>query len=87
MSDLIFNSFQTYYGLDWLSMLLGFYGTWLVTEQNRTGFLFLIVSVILAAITAIIASQFGFIVANIINACIAMRGFFKWKSIEVKDLK
>lgn len=87
MSELLLNSFQTYYGLDWLSMLLGFYGTWLITEQNRKGFLFLIVSVILAAITAIIANQFGFIVANMINACIATRGFFKWKTIEIKELK
>lgn len=86
MLEAVYNSFYTYYGLDWLSMFLGFYGTWLITEQNRIGFLFLVVSVFLAGITAIIAGQFGFIVANIINAFIAIRGYFKWKTIEIKEL-
>ena len=66
-------------------MLIGFYGTWLITEQNRFGFLLIIISVILAGITAVIANQFGFVLANIINASIALRGFFKWKAIEIKE--
>lgn len=87
MQEILLNSFQTYYGLDWASMLLGFYGTWLVTEKNRMGFLFLIVSVSLAAITAIIANQFGFVAANMINAFIAVRGYIKWKTIEIKEMQ
>lgn len=74
----LFYSLQTYYGMDWLSMLLGFYGTWLITERRKAGFLFLISSVFLASIVAVIASQYGFVVANIINASIALRGYRKW---------
>ncbi len=79
MTDSFFQTLTMYYGLDWLSMLIGFAGGWLVTSQNRWGFLLVILSTIFAAATAIMASQYGFILANIINILISTRGFIAWK--------
>ena len=71
-----------YYGLDWLSMLSGFLGAWLITERKRTGFLFMIASVLMALATALMAEQYGFVVANMINIMISIRGFIKWRAEE-----
>ncbi len=73
-----------YYGLDWLSMLIGFAGGWLVTSHNRWGFLLVILSTLFAAVTAVMASQYGFILANIINILIATRGFVAWKKTKAE---
>lgn len=74
----IIASFSVYYGADWASMLFGFCGAWMITNKNKWGFALLIVSLFLAMATAVIAGQYGFIVANIINVGIAVRGFYKW---------
>ena len=72
--------FLQYYGLDWLSMVMGFAGAWLVTEKNKYGFILTIISVTLALIVALMAQQFGFVFANVITIGIATRGFMKWKA-------
>jgi hypothetical protein len=74
--------FGTYYGLDWLSMVLGFYGAWAIGDRKPVGFIITGVSVVLAMIVAIIASQYGFIVANMISLAIAMRNWRRWKADE-----
>ena len=71
-----------YYGMDWASMILGFAGAWMITEKNAAGFLFSIVSVVLALMTALMANQYGFIVANVISIIIAARGYYKWVCAE-----
>ena len=70
--------FGTYYGLDWISMILGFFGAWIVGNKNPKGFIIVICSVILAMITAIIAEQYGFIVANTVSIFIATRNYRLW---------
>jgi nicotinamide riboside transporter PnuC len=69
-----------YYGLDWLSMILGFTGAWMITEKRPIGFLFTILSVLFALATALMANQYGFVIANIISIGIAGRGYYKWKN-------
>ena len=78
MLEAFIESFSTYYGADWAAMIFGFTGAWLVTNKNKYGFLLSIVSLCFAVTTAIIAGQFGFIAANIINMGIAIRGFVHW---------
>ena len=70
--------FTTYYGLDWLSSILGLIGLYLVTEKQRLGFLFTATAVVLAAIVAVMAGQYGFLVANSVTMFLALRGFVKW---------
>lgn len=79
MFESFVHSLGTYYGADWLSMLTGFTGSWMVTSRNHWGFLFMIASMLLAGVTAVIASQYGFIFANIISIGIAIRGFVTWR--------
>lgn len=71
-----------YYGLDWLSMMCGFAGAWLITEKKKVGFIFTLGSLFLAFVTALLAQQYGFVTANIISAGIAVRGFHKWTKEE-----
>ena len=71
--------FGTYYGLDWASMILGFAGGWIVGNRDPRGFLLLAGSIGLAFFTALIAAQYGFLVANTINLGIALRNWVKWR--------
>ena len=82
----IIASFQIYYGADWASMLFGFLGAFLIAKHKRLGFVFLIISMSFAIITAVIANQYGFIFANLINIAIAVYGFYNWKSKHVENI-
>lgn len=58
-------------------MIIGFIGMYFLSEGNTYGFLIIFVSVLLAFIVAIMANQYGFIIANLVNMAFALRGFFK----------
>lgn len=79
ITELIIASFNTYYGLDWVSMVLGFFGLYLLTERKRLGFLFSFGGFGAALVTAFIAGQYGFMVANAISIGLSVRGLLKWK--------
>lgn len=68
-----------YYGLDWLSAAVGLIGLYFVTEQKALGFLLTALSVLLAATVAVMAGQYGFLVANAATLIIVTRGFLKWR--------
>jgi hypothetical protein len=74
--------FGTYYGLDWISMGLGFYGAWIVGNRNAFGFVLTALSVMAAMATAVIADQYGFIVANLITFVICLRNWRLWSKEE-----
>lgn len=69
--------FMQFYGLDWLSMFIGFIGMYLLSNGSRIGFLVIFLSLIFAFIVAVIAQQYGFLVANAVNMFFALRGYFK----------
>ena len=71
--------FATYYGLDWLSSVLGLLGLYLVTEKRSVGFVLTALSVILAAAVAVMAEQYGFLLANTATLVLAVRGYYKWR--------
>ena len=71
--------FSTYYGLDWISFLLGVAGMILLTNKQPSGFLFSALSILFAAVVAIMAHQYGFLAANAVNVVAAVRGFVKWR--------
>lgn len=75
-----FSVFTQYYGLDWLSVLFGLSGFYLVSEKNPLGFVLTFVSVLLAASVAVLAGAYGFIIANVVTAAIAIRGYMKWST-------
>jgi len=75
--------FGAYYGLDWISSVLGLIGLYLVGEKRSSGFLFTVISVIMAAIVAISANQYGFLLANLVTCILSVRGYRKWKQEEI----
>ena len=71
--------FFQYYGLDWLSAIAGILGLYLVSEKKRIGFLVTAIAVLLAVIVALMAGQYGFLVANTVTLILSIRGFYRWK--------
>ena len=82
MIEILMESFARYYGMDWLAMAFGFTGAWMITNKNKTGFIYTLVSLCFALMTALIAGQYGFVFANLISMGIAIRGFIHWRSDE-----
>lgn len=82
MTEVLIESFARYYGMDWLAMIFGFTGAWMITNKNKTGFILTLISLCFALMTALIAEQFGFVFANLISMGIAIRGFIHWRSEE-----
>ena len=71
--------FTAYYGLDWASAIVGLIGLYFVTEENLFGFVLTALSVSLAAVVAIMAGQYGFLLANAATFVLAVRGYYKWR--------
>ena len=78
MIDKFIESLTTYYVLDWLAFLLGMAGTYLLTNKDRLGFLLCCVAGVCAFAVAIISSQFGFVVYNLLLISLNFRGFVIW---------
>lgn len=82
IKESLIRNLTTYYGLDWLTIVLGVVGYLLITEKKAIGFLFNASSVIMAANVALIASQWGFLIANLIQFIVAIRAYIKWRKDE-----
>lgn len=67
-----------YYGIDWLSVILGLYGSYLVSERNKFGFVLVAVSALCATWVCLVAGTYAFLASNIPAVLINMRGFLKW---------
>lgn len=79
MLDDIIQSFSIYYGIDWLAMLLGMTGFYLITNRNYWGFACSIVGCCCGLSVATISGQYGFITYNIILIIMMMRGIIMWR--------
>ncbi|MFP4401798.1 MAG: hypothetical protein ACLFPL_01065 [Candidatus Nanoarchaeia archaeon] len=83
--ELLKENIQTYYGLDWLTIIFGVIGYLFITEKKSIGFLFNALSVTFAATVALIASQYGFLIANSVQLIVAIRAYIKWRQDEVNN--
>lgn len=72
------NSFSIYYGLDWLALVAGVYGSYLMTNRNRIGFLMTGIGCLSGFAVALISGQFGFVAYNLILMGMMVRGFLLW---------
>lgn len=77
MSSILPVFFQ-YYGLDWLSVLLGLIGTYMLGEHRKEGFLLIVMSVSCAASVAVMAETYAFLVANLAAIFLNIRGYIRW---------
>lgn len=71
-----------YYGLDWLSMLLGFYGMWLLGKKRKISFIFTGLGMVFALSVALLAQQYGFVFANLIMMTLSARNYIMWGAEE-----
>jgi hypothetical protein len=78
MFDAFLESLSSYYGLDWMTMIFGMTGTWLVTNQNRMGFVLSALAALCGFSVAAMAGQFGFLVSNALTMALMLRGFTLW---------
>lgn len=67
-----------YYGLDWLALVMGLSGSWLIGSMNRYGFFFSICACLCGFSVAIMAHQYGFVLYNVILISFATRGYIRW---------
>lgn len=78
MHDFLELAFR-FYGLDWLTMLLGLTGTYFMSIQDRRGFACNGAACATAATVAVMSGQPGFIVYNVLLIAMMVRGFRSWK--------
>lgn len=64
-----------YYGLDWLALVFGLSGSYMISSQNRFGFLLAGVGCLCGFCVAVLSAQFGFVVYNVLLLAIMLRGF------------
>jgi len=76
--DLLIESFQSYYGLDWLALLFGFTGTYLLTQKYKIGFLLSALGCLSGLAVASISLQFGFILSNFLMMSMMCKGYLDW---------
>jgi len=65
--------------MEYLAMVLGVLGAWLVAEKNRLGFMSWIISNIFWIIFAIYHSYWGMLIQFTIFLILAIRGWYKWR--------
>ncbi len=76
--DALLSSLSTYFGLDWLTMFLGLWGSYLITKRQAAGFAIGFCGSLAALAVAMISGQYGFIVYNTISMAIACKGYLGW---------
>lgn len=73
-----------YYGLDWLALVFGLSGSYLISGQNRFGFLLAGVGCLCGFFVAVLSAQFGFVVYNVLLLAIMLRGFAHLSRFEAR---
>ncbi len=85
--DEVIEALTRFYGLDWMTMLLGLFGTYLISRQDKRGFVCSGVACICGLIVACMADQSGFILYNVILIYILAKGFLAWGRKEEAQLQ
>lgn len=67
-----------YYGLDWCGLIFGLVGSYLITRQNRVGFLYNLLGCACGLAVALMSGQYGFITYNGILIVMMGRGYIGW---------
>lgn len=74
MDEILHMAFR-YYGLDWLTMLLGLTGMYLITSQNKFGYALNGLACVCGMSVAAMSGQAGFVVYNMIFIVLMLKGF------------
>ncbi len=76
----ILEALTQYYGLDWMVMVIGLFGTYLITRHKRIGFLLSSVACVLGVVVAGMSGQMGYVIYNAIILMMFSRAFINWPS-------
>lgn len=71
----LLDALTIYYGLDWVALIFGISGSYMITEQNRYGFVLMGFACLCGFAVAVMSSQFGYVIYNALLVGIAVRGF------------
>jgi hypothetical protein len=73
-----FNGFLHYYGLDWIVLASGLWGTYLIGLKSRWAFAVWMVTCISGLALAAMTTQYGMLVYNVLLCGLYVRGFLTW---------
>ncbi len=79
--DEILAAAMRFYGLDWMTMVFGLTGAYLLTARNKMGFVLNVMACICSLSVAIISEQMGFIAYNLVFIALMTRGFLNWNRV------
>lgn len=82
MEDVL-SALTKFYGLDWATMVFGLTGAYLLTIQNKMGFVLNVLACVCALSVAVLSGQVGFIVYNTVFMALMLRGFMNWNRAPV----
>lgn len=72
--------FALNYGLDWITMTFGVLGGYWMAQKDRRGIAFNIMGCCSSFALALISSQYGFLVYNILTITIMVRAYAAWSA-------
>ncbi len=86
MTDIL-HALTQFYGLDWMAMLFGLTGTYLISNQDKRGFAFSTVACACGLSVAVLSGQAGFVAYNAVLIGLMLKGFVGWNrsAIPVKS--
>lgn len=73
---------STYFGLDWVATILTIIALYLMGEQKRAGFVYMIVGNLCWMAMGALAHSVALVFANVVFITLNWRGFRKWKLAE-----
>lgn len=74
-----------YYGFDWLSLLFGLSGTYLLGNASKSGFVLGGISVLMALGVSLMIGSVPFVISNLLSLVLFGRGFYKWHKPDPRD--
>jgi len=72
-----------YDGVDWIAMCLTFSAIYLLGNKSRTGFIVMMLGILLWCIIGLRAQSYAMIIANLGFFSMNVRGFIKWAAVRL----
>ena len=83
--EALIDSFTLYYGLDWLAMACGLFGTYLISRKSKWAFVVWIMAAACGLTVALISHQFGFLAYNAVVIVMYYRSLVLWMRDERQE--
>ncbi len=75
-----------YFCIDWLALACGVISTYFIGNQRRCGFVFSMVGNSGWLILGIFTGSEGLVISSFISVTMYLRGWLKWRGVELADL-